>query len=43
LDNIESETLTPSAALASYGKSFNWAKRFLGKTMGTDAAILYRF
>ena len=43
MDNIESETLTPSAALATYGKSFNWAKKFLGKTMGTDAAILYRF
>ena len=24
-------------------KVFNWAKRFLGKAMGTDAAILYRF
>ena len=43
MDNIESETLTPTAALATYGKSFNWAKKFLGKKMGSDAAILYRF
>jgi len=43
LDKIESEKLEPSAALATYGKSFNWAKKFLGKKMGADAAILYRF
>jgi len=43
LDKIESEKLEPSAALATYGKSFNWAKKFLGKKMGADAATLYRF
>jgi len=39
----ESESLAPKAALAVYGKSFNWARRFLGQNMGSDAAILYRF
>jgi phytoene synthase len=39
----ESESLDPKAALAAYGKSFNWARRFLGHKMGSDAAVLYRF
>ena len=43
MNKIDSENLTPTKALAIYGKSFNWAKRFLGKEMGTNAAILYRF
>ena len=38
-----SETLTPKTALATYGKSFHWAKRFLGNRMGTRAAQLYQF
>ena len=38
-----SETLTPDKALAVYGKSFNWARRFLGQTMGANAARLYQF
>lgn len=42
MDKIESEMLTPNVALATYGKSFNWAKKFLGHKMGTDASILYR-
>jgi phytoene synthase len=39
----ESETMTPHQALAANGKSFNWARRFLGRRMGGDAATLYRF
>ena len=39
----ESETMTPHQALAANGKSFNWARRFLGRRMGEDAATLYRF
>ena len=31
-----SETLTPDKTLAVYGKSFNWARRFLGQKMGAD-------
>ena len=38
-----SEILTPDETLAVYGKSFNWAKRFLGQKMGADAARLYQF
>ena len=37
-----SETLTPGKTLAVYGKSFNWARRFLGQKMGVDAARLYQ-
>ncbi len=40
---VQSEALTPETALATYGKSFNWARRFLGRRMGTNAAMLYRF
>ena len=39
----KSEFMTPHQALAANGKSFNWARRFLGKQMGGDAATLYRF
>jgi len=38
-----SETLTPDKTLAVHGKSFNWARRFLGHKMGDDAARLYQF
>ena len=38
-----SETFTPDKTLAVYGKSFNWARRFLGQRMGADAARLYQF
>ena len=37
-----SETFTPNKTLAVYGKSFNWARRFLGQRMGADAARLYQ-
>jgi len=39
----KSELMTPHQALATNGKSFNWARRFLGWRMGGDAATLYRF
>ena len=39
----KSELLTPHEALAANGKSFDWARQFLGKRMGGDAATLYRF
>ncbi len=39
----KSEFMTPHQALAANGKSFNWARRFLGKRMGGDAATLYQF
>lgn len=38
-----SETLTADKALAVYGKSFHWARRFLGAQMGASAAQLYQF
>lgn len=38
-----SETLAPDKALAVYGKSFHWAKHFLGKHVGKNAAQLYQF
>ena len=39
----KSEFMTAHEALAANGRSFDWARRFLGKRMGGDAAILYRF
>ena len=39
----KSEFMAPHQALAANGKSFDWARRFLGKRMGSDAATLYRF
>jgi len=39
----KSELMTPRQALAANGKSFDWARRFLGQRMGGDAATLYRF
>ena len=38
-----SETMTADKALAAYGKSFHWARRFLGQHMGIRAARLYQF
>ena len=38
-----SETMTADDALAVYGKSFHWARRFLGQHMGIKAARLYQF
>ena len=37
------EELPPELSLARNGKSFNWAKRFLGNEMGKSAAQLYSF
>jgi hypothetical protein len=34
----KSEFMTAHEALAANGKSFNWARRFLGRRMGGDAA-----
>ena len=39
----KSELMTPHQVLAANGKSFDWARRFLGKQMGGSAATLYRF
>ena len=33
----------PEYILATSGESFHWARRFLGKKMGQDAAVLYAF
>ena len=33
----------PELVLATSGESFHWAKRFLGRKMGYDAARLYSF
>ena len=38
-----SETMTAANALAVYGKSFHWARRFLGQHMGMKAERLYQF
>jgi phytoene synthase len=35
--------MTADKALAVYGKSFHWARRFLGQHMGMKAAQLYQF
>ena len=40
---MSNENLTPDESLAVNGESFHWAKRFLGKKMGSDAAQLYAF
>ena len=39
----KNEFMTPHQALAANGRSFDWARRFLGKRMGDHAATLYRF
>ena len=38
-----SETMTADKTLAVCGKSFHWARCFLGQHMGTKAARLYQF
>ncbi|MGB1900922.1 MAG: phytoene/squalene synthase family protein, partial [Candidatus Puniceispirillaceae bacterium] len=38
-----SETMTADKTLAVCGKSFHWARCFLGQHMGTKAAQLYQF
>jgi 15-cis-phytoene synthase len=38
-----SETMAADKTLAVYGKSFHWARCFLGQHMGTKAARLYQF
>ena len=40
---MSNENLTPDESLAQNGESFHWAKRFLGKKMGSEAAKLYAF
>ena len=35
--------MTPHQALAANGKSFDWARRFIGEQMGGDAAIYIGF
>ena len=37
------EDLTPKHSLAQNGKSFHWARRFLGLEVGRDATLLYSF
>ena len=40
---IQNETLSPRESLAANGKTFDWARRFLGAQMGNNAARLYAF
>lgn len=40
---MSNESLTSEESLAVNGKSFHWARRFLGARMGADAARLYAF
>ncbi|MGC6454838.1 MAG: phytoene/squalene synthase family protein [Candidatus Puniceispirillaceae bacterium] len=40
---MSNEALTSEQSLAANGKSFHWARRFLGDRMGHDAARLYAF
>ena len=40
---MSNESLTSEQSLAANGKSFHWARRFLGARMGGDAASLYAF
>jgi len=40
---MSNESLTSEESLAANGKSFYWARRFLGARMGRDAASLYAF
>ena len=39
----EHNLANPEQILATSGESFFWARRFLGKKMGHDAAVLYSF
>ena len=40
---MSNEELTSEQSLAANGKSFHWARRFLGERMGREAASLYAF
>ena len=40
---MSNEELTSEQSLAANGKSFHWARRFLGHRMGSEAASLYAF
>ena len=40
---MSNETLTSEQSLAVNGKSFHWARRFLGDRMGHEASRLYAF
>ena len=40
---MTNEFLSPEESLAKNGESFHWAKKFLGKKTGEDAAGLYAF
>lgn len=40
---MSNEELTSEQSLAANGKSFHWARRFLGHRMGSEAARLYAF
>ena len=40
---MSNEELTSEQSLAANGKSFHWARRFLGDRMGSEAASLYAF
>ena len=40
---MSNEELTSEQSLAANGRSFHWARRFLGQRMGSDAASLYAF
>ena len=41
--DMSNERLTSEESLAANGRSFHWARRFLGQRMGYDAARLYAF
>ena len=41
--DMSNESLTSEESLAANGRSFHWARRFLGERMGRDAARLYAF
>ena len=42
-NDMSNESLTSEESLAANGRSFHWARRFLGERMGHDAARLYAF
>ncbi len=41
--NLANMQMTPHEVLAANGKTFSWAKRFLGERAGKKAATLYQF
>jgi phytoene synthase len=41
--NLATVQMAPHEVLAANGKTFHWAKRFLGDSVGEKAAILYQF